>query len=242
MTYRYVCYDIEKALKQSFDDADITLSHILYWVQVVANKLRSDSYKVNKEDPYISTFRPVNVLTETGTNRKYIDLPVPILNLKFDAGVRWITYNFETNCCDGDPLSQIQFDRTTPSALRNLYGDPYTTPSPKTPFFFRIAHKVNNVSVNRLYLLGLECVDVETVEIGVLTSLNPKDVCNLDDEIPLSDDLVHTLITEVLKLGRFMIMIPEERINDGDDQAKGVVPKIPVASPREIQPQTEAEQ
>jgi len=230
MTYRYVVYDIEKSLKQSFDDADITFVQILYWVQVVANSLRADQYAQKKEDPYISTFQPVPVLVDS-KGRKYIDLPTQILNLKFDGGVRYITYNFETCCCGGDPLSQVVFDRTTPDALRNLYAEPYTTPSAKNPFFYRIGDKVNGVSVNRLYLLGIECVEVTDVEIGILSTMDPKNVCNLDDELPLSDELIYTLISEVLKLGRFVMMVPEERVNEGDDSGEGVVPKVPVTPP-----------
>ena len=210
----------------------------MYWVQVIANKLRADEYDAKKQDPYISTFYPVAVLSDD-KNRKYIDLPTQILNVKADGGVRYITYNWETGCCQGDPLSQVQFDRTTVAGLRNLYAEPYTTPSPKNPFFYRIADKVNGVSVNRLYLLGLECVDVKDVEIGILSTMNPKEVCNLDDELPLSDEQVFLLITEVLKMGRFVMMIPEERVNIGTDENMGVVPKTPVASPRVAQTEEE---
>lgn len=231
-SYRYVVYDIEKSLNQAFDDADISFVQILYWVQVIANRLRSQLYNITKEDSYVSTFRPVTVQTEDN-GRKYIELPNSILNLKFDAGVRYITYNFETCCCGGDPLSQVQFDRTTVGELRNLYSDPYTKPTPKNPYFYRIADKVNGVSVNRLYLLGLECVDVVDVEIGILSAMNPTEVCDLDDEIPLPPELLHELISEVLKLGRFVMMVPEERLNDGDDANDGVVPKVPTAPPVE---------
>jgi hypothetical protein len=239
MTYRFVVYDIEKSLKQSFDDANITFTQILYWVQVVANNLRAENYLQKKEDAYISTFQPVPVLTDS-KGRKYIDLPTQILNLRYDAGIRYITYNFETCCCGGDPLSQVVFDRTTPDALRNLYAEPYTTPNPKNPFFYRIADKVNGVSVNRLYLLGIECVDVTDVEIGILSTMNPSDLCNLDDELPLSDELIYTLISEVLKLGRFVMMVPEERVNEGSDSGEGIVPKTPVAAPN-VAPQEEEE-
>lgn len=230
-TYRYVVYDIETSLKQSFDDADISFVQILYWVQVIANRLRSDFYRLNnEEDSYLATFAPV-VVNIDDKGRKYIDLPTQILSLKYDAGVQYITYNFDTCCCGGDPLYQVNFDRTTPAALRNLVADPYTKPSAKNPYFYRVADKVNGISVNRLYLLGLECVDVTDVEIGILSSLDPTDVCNLDDEIPLPPELIHTLISEVLKLGRFVMMVPEERLNDGDDSNDGVVPKTPVAAP-----------
>lgn len=229
-SYRFVVYDIEKSFKKTFDDADISIIQILYWVQVVVNNLRAQYYKQNKQDSYVSTFYPVEVKVDD-KNRKYIDLPTQILALQNDAGIRYITYNMDSCCCGGDPLHQVVFDRTTVSELRSIYGDPYTTPKPENPYFYRIADKINGVSVNRIYLLGIECINVSDVEIGILASQNPTNVCNLDDEIPLPDELVYDLISEVLKLGRFVMMIPAERINDGDDSSSGVVPKVPVAPP-----------
>lgn len=225
-SYRYVVSDLEKSLNQAFDDADITFNQILYWVQVVANKLRSQYYRLKKEDSYISTFYPVTVHTDD-KGRKYIDLPVQILDLKHEAGIVYITYNFDTCCCGGDPLSQVNFQPTHPSKLRLLDMDPYTKPGPKNPYFYRIGDKVNGVSVNRVYLPGLECVDVKDVEIGILASMDPRQVCDLDDNIPLPDELIHDLITEVLQLGRFVMMVPDERLNDGADTSKGDVPRVP---------------
>ncbi len=40
MTYRYVVYDLQKNFNATFDDADFTFNQILYWVMVVANRLR----------------------------------------------------------------------------------------------------------------------------------------------------------------------------------------------------------
>ena len=232
MTYRFVVSDLEKSLNQTFDDADITQVQIIYWVQVIANSLRAKFYNLKKEDIFVSTFSPVIVNTDS-KGRKYIDLPNQILDLKFDAGIVYITYNFDTCCCGGDPMSQVIFERAHISKLRVLYMDPYTTPKPKNPYFYRIGDRVNGVDVNRVYLLGLECVKITDVEIGILSSLNPKTICNLDDEIPLPDELVHELIMEVLKLGRFVMLVPDERLNDGNDGEQGDVPRVPTVAPME---------
>lgn len=237
MTYRFIVSDLEKSLNQAFDDADITQIQVLYWVQVIANRLRTQYYKLKGDDSYVSTFAPVIVHTDA-KGRKYIDLPSQILDLKQDAGVVFISYNFDTNCCKGDPRGQVVFERTHVGKLRTLYMDPYTTPQPKNPYFYRIADKVNEVDVNRIYLLGLECVKITDVEIGILATMDPRNLCNLDDEIPLPDELVSELILEVLKLGRFVMLVPDERLNDGNDGEQGDVPRVPTATPLE-QPQAE---
>jgi hypothetical protein len=229
MTYRYVVYDIEKSLKKTFDDADITLNQILYWVMVVANKIRAQHEGIAKSDLYTATFSEVSI-EEDDKGRKYIDLPVQIMDLPNNAGVVYLTYNIETNCCSGPAFAQTFFQPANVGEVQHLYLDAYTTPSPKNPYFYRIGDKHNGVDVNRLYLLGLECVDVTDLEIAVKSSLDPRKLCNLDDELPVPDEFIQDLIMEVLQLGRFVMMIPEERENTGEDEVQMQnyrTPKVP---------------
>jgi hypothetical protein len=229
MTYRYVVYDIEKSLKKSFDDADITFNQILYWVMVVANKLRLQHTLVTNTDLFTSTYCPVEVLTDD-KGRKYIDLPVQIMDLPNNAGVVYISYNVDTCSCKGPAFAQTFFEGVNLGEVQHLYLDKYTTPSAKSPYFYRVGDRANGVDVNRIYLLGLECVNVTDVEIAVKTSLNPKDICDLDDNLPLPDELIQMLITEVLQLGRFVMMIPEERVNIGEDGSE--VETSPYSNPK----------
>jgi hypothetical protein len=97
--------------------------------------------------------------------------------------------------------------------------DEYTKPSAKNPFFYRVGQKVDDVAVNRVYLLGLECVPVEDVEIAIKTTLNPKDICDLDENIPLPDELIQDLIMQVLQLGKYIMMMPKENTNEGEDDS-----------------------
>jgi hypothetical protein len=69
----------------------------------------------------------------------------------------------------------------------------------------------------------------------LLTALNPADVCDLDDEIPVSDELIFVLIQEVLQLARFVTFIPSERVNDGADDSKAVVNNVPNFTPTDEQ-------
>lgn len=229
MTYRYVVYDIEKSLKKSFDDADITFNQILYWVMVVANKLRVQQTVATNTDLFTSTYCPVDVLTDS-KGRKYIDLPARIMDLPDNAGVVYITYNVDTCSCAGPAFAQTFFQGVNLGEVQHLYLDKYTTPSAKSPYFYRIGDRVNGLDVNRLYLLGLECVNVTDVEIAIKTSLDPKTVCDLDDDLPLPDELIQILITEVLQLGRFVMMIPEERVNIGEDGSE--VETSPYSNPK----------
>ncbi len=86
MTYRYVVYDLQKNFNATFDDADFTFNQILYWVMVVANRLRVQQTMATNSDLFTSTFDDVPVLTDS-KGRKYIDLPVQIMDLPNNAGV-----------------------------------------------------------------------------------------------------------------------------------------------------------
>jgi hypothetical protein len=216
MTYRYVAYDIQKNLYASYDDADFTINQVLYWVAVFANKLRLQHQLATNSDLFTSTFSSVKV-HEDSKSRKYIDLPVQVMDLPNNGGVIYITYNEETCGCAGPAFAQVWFQGTSVGSVQNLYMDEYTTPSSKNPYFYRVGHRADSVDVNRLYLLGLECVKVEDVEIAVKSSIDPRQICDLDAELPLPDALVQDLITAVLQLGKFIMMVPEETTNDGAD-------------------------
>jgi hypothetical protein len=233
-TYRFVAYDIEKNLKKTFDDADITLPQIIYWIQVVANRIRQQIYLLNNTDLFTSTFSSVKVKKDA-KGRPYIDLPVQIMNLPNNAGIVYITYNEKTCCCIGPPFAQKVFQSTNITEMITLFGGEYTQPSPSNPYFYRVGEKIDGVKVNRIYLVGIECIDVKDVEIAVLGTLNPSTVCDLDEELPIPDDRIQELIMEVLTLGRFVSMIPEETVNQGEDVAQPITPQVPKLQQQEQQ-------
>jgi hypothetical protein len=219
MTYRYVVYDLQKNFNSTFDDADFTFNQILYWVMVVANRLRVQQTLANNSDLFTSTFNDIPVLTDAN-GRKYIDMPVQIMDLPNNSGVVYITYNEETCNCEGPTFAQVWFQGVSVGSVQNLYGDEYMRPSSTNPYFYRIGHKVDGAGVNRLYLLGVECIPVKTVEIAVKSSLDPKKLCNIDEEIPLPDEMVQELVMQVLQLGKFIMMMPKENVNDGADETQ----------------------
>jgi hypothetical protein len=219
MTYRYVVYDLQKNFNATFDDADFTFNQVLYWVMVVANRTRIQQVIATNSDLFTSTFNDV-VVHKDVKGRKYIDLPTQIMDLPNNAGVIYITYNEDTCNCEGPNFAQVWFQPVNIGSIQNLYGDEYTRPSAKNPYFYRVGHEVDGVGVNRLYLLGIECVPVKDVEIAIRSSLDPKKLCNIDEEIPLPDEMIQDLMMQVLQLGRFIMLMPKENINNGEDSSE----------------------
>lgn len=220
MTYRQIIGSVMESLKKSGDDTDITPYHVAYWVQMFVNEVRAAYLEENEyTGGFLSTFDSVPVQVDS-KNRKYIDLPARVITLENEAGIDYITYDFKNNCCcGGDPLNYQQFSKTKPSELRSLYGDEYTKPKPDNPYFYPKGEKHNGLSINRAYLVGIECVDVKNVEVGLYCRLDPTDVCDLNDEIPIPDQYTPEVFQSVLNMGRFMMMVPEERVNEGEDLA-----------------------
>lgn len=219
MTYRYVVYDLQKSFNAAFDDADFTFNQILYWVMVVANRMRLQQNSVTNSDLFTSTFSHVPVQTDAN-GMKYIDLPVQIMDLPNNAGIVTLTYNIDTCKCSGPTFAQVWFQPIGMGAVQHLYLDEYTKPSSKNPYFYRIGHQVDGVGVNRLYLIGIECIDVLDVMIALKATLDPKSVCNLDDQMPFPDEMVQDLMMQVLQLGRFVMLMPNENLNDGQDDSE----------------------
>ena len=219
MTYRYVVYDLQRNFNAAFDDADFTFNQILYWVQVFANKLRVQQNNITNSDLFTSTYSSVPVQIDS-KGRPYIDLPTQIMDLPNNMGVVYITYNSDTCKCEGPMFAQKWFHGVDMNKVRALYFDEYTKPSPSNPYFYRVGDKVDGVSVNRIYLLGIECIKVEDVEIAIKSSLDPTTTCNIDDKIDLPDEMIADLMSQVLQLGRYVMMMPEESTNDGADDAQ----------------------
>jgi len=230
-TYRYVAHDIQKSLKKAFDDADVRLAQVVYWIQVVANRIRVDQEQKTGSGLFVSTFSSVPVSVDE-KSRQYVDLPKSIMDLPNEGGVEFITYNYDTGCCCSGPnFAHTPFQPTTISKSHRLYMDKYEKPTPKNPYFYRVGDRVDNVNVDRLYFLGTECIILQDVELGLKTSLSPTDICSLDEQVPIPDERVEELMKTVLELGRWVTLMPEERINQGSDESLPNAPQAPIAPP-----------
>ena len=233
-TYRYVCYDLLETFKQTFDDKEISITQVLFWVQIIENRLKSQhikkNFKNNSVGKYLCVFPEVEVQKSAvdgenlTKNRYYIDLPAEIYEFPNESGIEYITHCASDDlCCDGLPAGQILFQPTIPSKLPVLYGDPYMKPAPDNPYFYR--------TKNRLWLVGFECVDLSCVEMGLYVSINPEETCDLDTQIELDDELISVLKYEVLNLGRWSLMIPNERINEGSDNTTQAINQTKIEIP-----------
>jgi len=242
MTYELMAYDILTQLKKNFDDTDITLNHVIYWIQVTVNKIRKVDMVENdrKSGAYRSVFSPVTIkIDQDLKRRKYVDIPTQIMDLRYEGGVEYMTFNLETCCCAGPEFAQVRIWPTTPGKALRLYGDAYEKPKPDHAYFYRVGDKINGVSVNRFYFMGIECIDVTDIEMGLYTALNPSDVCNLTDEVPIAEDLVQKVMLEVLSVGRFMMLVPKDRINDGEDMTQAPQVEVPQIAQPQIEDRTQ---
>lgn len=223
-TYRQIVYEIWESIKENYSQADTLIPKILYWVSVSANRLMQQRLKkqfdqtgrLSGRSMTIFTGLPVKTFaTSTNPNQvagiKYIEVPEKLFDLDFDREIDYITYNsLDPNCCYGPNFTQINFTRTSPREAKRLYMNPYEKPSEKNPYYYRTAG-------DYLYLLGMECSQIESLDIGVRVAMTYTNIKDLDEAIPLSEDLIEQLKIQVISLGRFVQQIPRDRANDGDD-------------------------
>lgn len=229
-TYRFLANDLIEIFRQTNDDSEIGLVQVIFWVNVICNRLKMQHIKKQPTGTHLTTFNSVIVSNEPVTNKKYFDLPKSVYDLKHDKGIDYIAYDTIAECCSGPAFVGVVFGRTTSNTAKRLYKNPYEKPSAKNPYFYRVGERV--------YLLGLECVNSPQLEIALYTSIDTAiDVCSLDDAIPLSDELISVLKYEVLNLGRFALIVPNERINEGADQTTQAIQEEKIDIPLIRQPE-----
>ena len=218
---RHVVDDIAVDLKQVLDDKIVQRTQIAYWVTLVGNRLKSQHIGKRDSGSFLSIFDEVPIeVKQLSTppneikNRKFIVLPKSIYDYDMDGGIEYISYSIEDEQpgCP-PPFTNTIFDRTTPSKSERLYFNAYEKPSSFNPYFYR--------SGDHIYFLGLECVDVKSVEIGIYTTLDPITEIDLDAPFDFPEELLIILKRQVLDLGRFVLLMPTERINDGDNDVQG---------------------
>ena len=237
-TVRELAGNIHLQLKQLNDDSDIRFSQVVFWVSFFLNKYRYTKIPTTNSGRYLSIFQNVPVgmfLTSVPphqvASRKYFELPANIFDFKDDRSIRYITYSpFDDECFPN--FTGVVFSRTTPENSRRLFYSPYEIPSPRNPYWYRVG--------NYVYLLGVECINLTSIEVGLITAYNPFD-CNLDDEI--GDVEIYDYITRnCLDLGRFTMLVPTDQVNDANStNTASQVPTQKIVSVNQ-QPQQQVEQ
>jgi hypothetical protein len=218
---RYIADEIELTIKQTFDDKTISYANIVYWIILAGNTLKGQHISKRDSGRFLSIFNniPVQVLSQSQASnpnaiagRKHIELPGDIFDFDLDKGILYIAYNYsEDPLCEPDFTRQV-FTRTNPALAANLYEDPYTVPSPRNPYFY--------VAGQRAYFLGIERVNIKTVEAGIFMLIPPVDKIenSLDKDFDFPDELLEQLKYKVLAMARFSYMFPSSTdSNTGQD-------------------------
>jgi len=223
-TLRYIANDPYTILRQNYDDSKITLNHVIYWVMVVAERLKSQHIEKRDTGQFLSTFESISVQKDQDTKRKYIELPTGVLSMNLDKGINYISYDYNVDTCTPG-FSSVTFKRTTQAKSKILYWNDDEKPSPSNPYFYR--------DKDRVYFLGIECIDVNSVEAGLYSTFDPSLTdCDIDEEFNFPQELIPVLQRQVLDLGRFALLIPREAINDGTNDS-GDVPRTKIVSVNE---------
>jgi hypothetical protein len=216
---RHICYDIQSDLKQTGDDREITLPKIAFYVLMVGNRIKSQHIEKRDSGAFLHIFAEVPVLTATTNSvpdlvkgRKYFELPKSIYDFHKDQGIAYVSYAKNAEC--DLAYSGIGFNRTKAGRpAERLYYSKYEKPSPKNPYFYRTGNYVG--------LLGIEHTIVKSLEVGLYSTFDPITSIDIDAPFDFPEELLPVLKKQVLDLGRFVLMVPSERTNDGDDGTKG---------------------
>lgn len=229
--------DVSKILKQNYASAEINQNAILFWALTGASRLRKSRFTNNIkatgtiEGDYLAIFDDIPVQTySAGTdkskikNQKFIEFPRKIVDLDFDAGLHLLTYSTDT-ICDVPEYANVKFHRTTPAKVYNYYANPLEKPSTTNPYYFR-----DNMSL--IWLLGLEEVSIKSLMAFVY--LNPTideiDDTNIDTPMNLPEDLIAILRADIVNMGKFALMLPRDRMNDGNINTLPIPGGAPVQS------------
>jgi len=232
---RHIVDDIAEDLKQTLDDRTIQSSQIAYWVILIGNRLKSQHIGKRDSGAFLAVYDDVPIEVKTISklpneikNRKFFRLPRTIYDYDRDGGIEYISY-----CLDEPqegcppPFTNVTFDRTTPGKSERLYYSKYEKPSPSQPYFY-VVH-------DYVYLLGIECVEINKLEIGIYSTLDPVTEIDLDAPFDFPDELLIILKRQVLDLGRFSLLMPEDKLNDGANQIQaGTVPPNKLVSVNEL--------
>jgi hypothetical protein len=235
-TLKTIVNDISIGLGQITDDKKVLDIQIAHWVIMLANRIKSQHIGKRDSGAFLSIFADVPIqtfLVNSGPNqvkgRKYIKLPACIYDYDRDEGIDYVSFyleDYEPNC--PPPFTVQTLGRTTPIESQRLYYSRYEKPAPDNAYFYRVG--------DYIYLLGLECVNAKSIEIGIYASLKPvtDPTLNWDEPFDFPEETIPVLTRQVLDLGRFILLIPQERVNDGATSSTENVPTNKIVSVNEL--------
>ena len=221
ITLRYIVYDLLHDFKQIHKDSEIKPFQMLFWVISEANYLKKQHEGKIDSGAFITRFN-VPIAIDHVFHRQYFELPASIFDYDRDEGITYLCYSpnyfgttgAPTTTLPGQPeidipqFSTITFTRTTPAKSARLYFRDEERPSTTNPYFYRLNKNI--------YLLGVESVEVSAIEVGLRTSFDPLVVSlSFDQEFEFPSELLPILKRRILDLGRFVLSVPSDLMNDG---------------------------
>jgi hypothetical protein len=222
VTLRFVVYDILGDLKQIYDDAQLTPFKVFYWVMVFADRLRKQHIEKIDSGAFVYRFDNILVYIDPITGRNYFELPAAIYDFDNDDGIDYITYP-PTMDLSLPMFSSTTFTRTTPGKAARLYFREEERPSPGNPYFYR--------QNKYIYLLGVEEINITKIEAGLKTTLDPASLTtDIDAQFDFPSDLIPVLKRQLLDIGRFVLQIPTDLVNDGASFDSKQFPQQKIAS------------
>lgn len=224
---RHIVDDIAVDLGQIIDDKKVQKSQVAFWVILIGNRLKSQHIGKRDSGAFLSTFDEIPVQIKNVSknpneikNRKFFFLPKTIYDYDKDGGIEYISYSIDCAPAGHPPaFTNVTFSRTTPGKSKRLYFSKYETPSPSNPYFYRVG--------DYIYLLGIECVEIKNIEVGIYATLDPVTEIDLDAPFDFPEELMIILKRQVLDLGRWALLMPNERLNDGNDDVNNQQKSIP---------------
>ena len=227
---RDIVNDISVDFKQNFDDRQIQDSQIAYWTIICADRIKSQHIDKRSSGKFLHTFPEVPIVIAADNSeknkikgRKRIDLPKNIYDFDKDGGIDYIAYWRESEVGCREPFTIQTFQRTTIKDSETLYYSDYEKPSPVRPYFYVLGESV--------YFLGIECADIEEVEIGLYATFDSVREIDFDMVLDFPAETLLILKRQVMDLGRFALMIPKETVNEGSDKvANSQVPTSKLVS------------
>lgn len=227
-TIRMVVFDLLNDLKQVYDDAQLTPFKVYYWVMIHADRLKKQHIEKMDSGAYVTKF-DVTVEVDPDTGRNYFELPAAIYDFDQDDGIDYITYPPEWDRSLPMFVS-TGFTRTTPAKAARLYYRETEKPTPANPYFYR--------QNDRIYLLGTEQINILSVEVGLKVAMAPADPnVDIDQPFEFPQDLLPILKRQILDMGRFVLMIPKDLINDGASFDSKAMPTNKIVSVNDIDQQ-----
>jgi hypothetical protein len=214
---RIIVDDILVTIKQTFDDRQVSQPQVAYWVILVGNQLLGQHNAKRDSGAFLATYTGVPVQKEAASSnpnivkgRKFVELPAGIFDFDRDGGIEYIAYYNDDEKCDPE-FRHKTIQRTTPSEVQWLMLKEQTKPSPKNPYWYRTGEII--------YLLGIEAVPVNEIEMGIYQTINPLEKIDIDQPFPFPQELLHVLKRQVTDLARFSFLFPgTDRANDGNNE------------------------